>query len=254
MPCTELRPAPVRRALARARACSALAPGVRRLRPPRRAAPPARRRRPAGRAASAAVRRQRAGRRRAACAASRRRAAAAEPARSWDELRCRPRSAWSRPTRTAPTSACRRELLLAIPVLEIELNGDGSVRSIEVLRHPRQAQDTSQLADRRGAPRRALRRRVAPAQALAVHRDLPVRRRPHASSRARSTLTSAGVATARRRRMRLRHNRRHVLQPADPADLGAHRRDPADRRRVLAGAGRRARRTWSRRCCSSSSR
>ncbi len=45
--------------------------------------------------------------------------------------------------------------LLAIPVLEIELNGDGSIRRIEVLRHPRQAKDTTQLAAdalRRAAP------------------------------------------------------------------------------------------------------
>jgi hypothetical protein len=45
--------------------------------------------------------------------------------------------------------------LLAIPILEIELNGDGSVRRIEVLRVPTQAQDTVQLAIdavRRAAP------------------------------------------------------------------------------------------------------
>jgi hypothetical protein len=36
--------------------------------------------------------------------------------------------------------------LLAIPVLEVELNGDGSVRRIEVLRYPRQARDTVQIA------------------------------------------------------------------------------------------------------------
>lgn len=35
---------------------------------------------------------------------------------------------------------------LAIPVLEIELNGDGSVRRIQVLRRPSQAVDTVQLA------------------------------------------------------------------------------------------------------------
>lgn len=35
---------------------------------------------------------------------------------------------------------------LAIPVLEIELNGDGSVRRIQVLRRPGQAMDTVQLA------------------------------------------------------------------------------------------------------------
>jgi outer membrane biosynthesis protein TonB len=38
------------------------------------------------------------------------------------------------------------ETLLAIPVLEIELDGDGNVRRIVVLRKPRQALDTVQLA------------------------------------------------------------------------------------------------------------
>jgi len=45
--------------------------------------------------------------------------------------------------------------LLAIPVLEVELNGDGSVRRIEVLREPRQAKDTIRIAVdamRRAAP------------------------------------------------------------------------------------------------------
>ena len=38
------------------------------------------------------------------------------------------------------------EMLLAIPVLEIELNGDGSIRNIEILRPPTQAKDTLQIA------------------------------------------------------------------------------------------------------------
>ncbi len=45
--------------------------------------------------------------------------------------------------------------LLAIPVLEIELNGDGSVRRIEILREPRAAKDTLSIAVeavRRAAP------------------------------------------------------------------------------------------------------
>ena len=45
--------------------------------------------------------------------------------------------------------------LLAIPVLEIELHGDGSIRRIEVLREPRQAKDTIKIAVdavRRAAP------------------------------------------------------------------------------------------------------
>ena len=45
--------------------------------------------------------------------------------------------------------------LLAIPVLEIELNGDGSIRRIEILREPREAKDTLKIAVdavRRAAP------------------------------------------------------------------------------------------------------
>lgn len=38
------------------------------------------------------------------------------------------------------------EPLLAIPVLEVELNADGSVRRVGVLRRPTQAHDTVQLA------------------------------------------------------------------------------------------------------------
>jgi hypothetical protein len=47
------------------------------------------------------------------------------------------------------------EPLLAIPVLEIELNADGSIRRIQVTRQPTQATDTVQLAIeavRRAAP------------------------------------------------------------------------------------------------------
>jgi hypothetical protein len=45
--------------------------------------------------------------------------------------------------------------LLAIPVLEIELNGDGSIRKIDYLRTPTQAKETIQMANdavRRAAP------------------------------------------------------------------------------------------------------
>ena len=47
------------------------------------------------------------------------------------------------------------EPLLGIPVLEVELNADGSVRKIVFLRHAQEARDTSQLAAeavRRAAP------------------------------------------------------------------------------------------------------
>jgi len=38
------------------------------------------------------------------------------------------------------------ELLLAIPVISIELNADGSVKAISVLRHPSQARETEDIA------------------------------------------------------------------------------------------------------------
>jgi hypothetical protein len=76
-------------------------------------------------------------------------------ARNWDEFR---RQAALRMVAANPGASYTSpapDPLLAIPVLEIELNGDGSVRNIHVLRHPRQARDTTQIAIdavRRAAP------------------------------------------------------------------------------------------------------
>jgi len=75
--------------------------------------------------------------------------------RSWAELR---RQAALRMVAANPNGTYLGtvpDVLLAIPVLEIELNGDGSVRRIDVLRKPREAHDTLQLATdavRRAAP------------------------------------------------------------------------------------------------------
>ena len=75
--------------------------------------------------------------------------------RNWDAVR---RQAALRMVAASPTQSymgASPAILLAIPVLEVELNGDGSVRRIEVLRRPGQAIDTVQLAMdavRRGAP------------------------------------------------------------------------------------------------------
>jgi hypothetical protein len=47
------------------------------------------------------------------------------------------------------------DVLLAIPVLQVDLNPDGSIRRVDVLRYPRQAKDTTQIAIdavRRAAP------------------------------------------------------------------------------------------------------
>ncbi|MEY4562307.1 MAG: hypothetical protein RLZZ618_1584 [Pseudomonadota bacterium] len=38
------------------------------------------------------------------------------------------------------------DVLMAIPVLEVELNGDGSIRRIHVMRYPSQAPETTRMA------------------------------------------------------------------------------------------------------------
>ena len=116
--------------------------------------------------------------------------------------------------------------LLAIPVLEVELNADGSVRRIEVLRQPRQAKDTMQIAVdavRRAAPFGDVSRLPKPWKFTEtfLFDDAPQVQAAHAGQ-----LTAPPDAGAR-------HNPGNVLQPADAPHLGAHRRDPAGRRRVL---------------------
>lgn len=68
------------------------------------------------------------------------------PARNWNEYRVR--AARHLVETNAPLTYLGRppEPLLGIPVLEVELNADGSVRRIEVLRRPGQAPDTARLA------------------------------------------------------------------------------------------------------------
>jgi hypothetical protein len=66
--------------------------------------------------------------------------------RTWEEFR---RQAAQRLVDANPQRSHTgkpQEVLLAIPVLEVDLNADGTVRRITVLRPPRQALDTVQLA------------------------------------------------------------------------------------------------------------
>jgi hypothetical protein len=73
--------------------------------------------------------------------------AAPNATRSWDEFK---RQAAHRMVAAAPVDATYAgpvpSVLLAIPVLEVELNRDGSVDTIKVLRYPTQAKDTTQMA------------------------------------------------------------------------------------------------------------
>jgi hypothetical protein len=75
--------------------------------------------------------------------------------RSWSEVRAQAALRMVAASPGLTYSGAPPDILLAIPVLEVELNGDGSIRRIEVLREPRQAKDTIQLAVdavRRAAP------------------------------------------------------------------------------------------------------
>lgn len=85
-------------------------------------------------------------------------AGAAAPGRAptdWDDYRVQAAQRIVALSPAATYLGAVPEPLLAIPVLEIELNRDGSVRRIAVLRQPGQALDTVQLAMaavRRAAP------------------------------------------------------------------------------------------------------
>jgi hypothetical protein len=82
----------------------------------------------------------------AAKSASARALPAPGPVRNWNEVRAQ---AALRMVAANPDMTYMGEVpdtLLAIPVLEVELNADGSIRRIEVMRHPRQALDTVKLA------------------------------------------------------------------------------------------------------------
>ena len=77
------------------------------------------------------------------------------PVRNWNEVRVQAAHRLVAANPTGTYTGHVLEPLLAIPVLQIELNGDGSIRRIDVLRHPSQANDTTQLAAdavRRAAP------------------------------------------------------------------------------------------------------
>ncbi len=75
--------------------------------------------------------------------------------RNWEDYRVR---AGQRMVAASPQVTYLSEVpepLLAIPILDVELNSDGSVRRINIKRVPSQAEDTVQIAIdavRRGAP------------------------------------------------------------------------------------------------------
>lgn len=69
------------------------------------------------------------------------------PVRNWAEVRLQAAHRLVAANPNGTYLGAVPEPLLGIPVLEIELNADGSVRKIVFLRHPQEAKDTSKLAE-----------------------------------------------------------------------------------------------------------
>ena len=69
------------------------------------------------------------------------------PVRNWAEVRLQAAHRLVAANPNGTYLGAVPEPLLGIPVLENELNGDGSVRKVLFLRHPQEAKDTSKLAE-----------------------------------------------------------------------------------------------------------
>lgn len=68
------------------------------------------------------------------------------PSRNWNEYKLQAAKRMVAANPTGTYTGKPQQMLLAIPVLEIELNADGSVKNIDVMRRPSQAQETTQMA------------------------------------------------------------------------------------------------------------
>jgi pyruvate/2-oxoglutarate dehydrogenase complex dihydrolipoamide acyltransferase (E2) component len=66
--------------------------------------------------------------------------------RNWNEFKLQAARRMVAANPSATYTGKPQDVLLAIPVLEVELNGDGSIRRIDVLRRPGQAPETTQIA------------------------------------------------------------------------------------------------------------
>jgi hypothetical protein len=72
--------------------------------------------------------------------------AATATARNWDEYRVQAARRIVASNPSISHTGTVQQPSLAIPVLEVELNADGSVRNISVMREPSQAKDTTRIA------------------------------------------------------------------------------------------------------------
>jgi len=67
-------------------------------------------------------------------------------ARNWNEFKLQAAKRMVAANPAGTYTGKPQPMLLAIPVLEIELNADGSVKNIDIMRRPSQAPETTQMA------------------------------------------------------------------------------------------------------------
>ncbi|MBX3619940.1 MAG: hypothetical protein KF891_08140 [Rhizobacter sp.] len=67
-------------------------------------------------------------------------------ARNWNEFKLQAARRMVAANPNGTYTGKPQQMLLAIPVLEVELNADGSIKHIDVMRRPSQAPETTQMA------------------------------------------------------------------------------------------------------------
>ena len=66
--------------------------------------------------------------------------------RNWNEFKLQAAKRMVAANPSGSYTGKPQQMLLAIPVLEIELNADGSIKNIDIMRRPSQAPETTQMA------------------------------------------------------------------------------------------------------------
>ena len=77
------------------------------------------------------------------------------PSKNWNEFKLQAAKRMVAANPNGSYTGKPQPMLLAIPVIEVELNGDGTIKNIDIMRRPSQAPETTQMAIdaiRRAAP------------------------------------------------------------------------------------------------------
>jgi hypothetical protein len=68
------------------------------------------------------------------------------PSKNWNEFKLQAAKRMVAANPNGTYTGKPQQMLLAIPVLEVELNADGSIKNIDIMRRPSQAPETTQMA------------------------------------------------------------------------------------------------------------